>query len=121
MKRFTSAFRRMWRPALIIIVIILFTFTLLFRYLGSQPAGLSSSEVAARTASQNLHQIKSQPLQAPFTVPERIIIKVRPHSIAAARAVSALYGVGLLILFFAIVRFWQGSFTAILGTILFAT
>lgn len=120
-KRLTLLLSQFWRPLLIGLALAVITCLMLFWHLGSWPPALSAPEVATRQASSNLHFILHHPINSPLTIPEHFFMMVRPHGIAASRAVPAIYGIVTLVLLFVSLRFWQGTFTALIGTAMFGT
>ncbi|HUD10409.1 MAG TPA: hypothetical protein VMR28_01925 [Candidatus Saccharimonadales bacterium] len=119
--KFRVLFTEFWLQLVILVGVVVVLSVLLLAHLGTQPAALSASEVAARTASRSLHTIWSHPINAPFTILQHFAIHFRPVSIRASRLVAALYGGIALILLFIVLRFWHGNFAAGAGTAMCAT
>lgn len=82
---------------------------------------LSDGELATRVSASSLHQIVSNPVNAPYTILVYLLLKLHYHGPLALRSVGALYGILTAGLFFYILRRWQNLLIALFGTTLFAT
>src|SRR5579864_2395726 len=110
-----------WRPPLLTLALFLVLTLLLLYRLGSLMPTLSQAEISARSASNSLHSILHNPVNAPYTLVVYVLIRLHHHGALALRSVTALYGLLSLGGFYYILRRWQSLRVALLGTLLFGT
>lgn len=94
-------------------------FLMLYR-LGSLAGGLSDREIAQQTFSSSWRTIAHDPLNAPLTVIQWLLLTVfSHHGQTIARLPSVGFGVLTLVAFVYVLRRWYGLRTAVFGTVLF--
>lgn len=94
-------------------------FGLLFFKLGSLTGGVSASETGF-SSQPNLHAILQNPLNAQYNLLLLGLHKIGYTNAAAIRSISAVMGLLCILCFFIILKKWQTTRMAILGTVLFA-
>ncbi len=114
-------FFRSWRTTLLIASLTVVIYLLYFGRLSTLLPGYSSAELATYTQASNWHHIAANPINAPYTLVVWLFTAVLHHNAIVTRLVAASFGVGLTLLFFAIIRQWYSFRVAFLGTLLFAT
>lgn len=82
---------------------------------------LSQPEIDAFNASISGRVILDNPLFLPFKIPTYLLIKTGMASVFSLRAISALFGVGLAIFFYLLIKKWFSAKIAWLATLLLAT
>lgn len=108
------------RSLLITISLAILAFLLFFK-LSSLVPGWSAAELAVRNNGFSLHHILSHPINAPYLVIVYGLVKVLPHSVLAVRLASALFGVGVILVFYFIIRCWSNPLVAWLTSLMLAT
>lgn len=113
-------FKSQWqRYTLISVGLLGVGFLLLYR-LGSLTGGLSNREVTQQLFSSSWHNLAHNPLNAPLTVVQWLLLTLfSHHGQTLARLPSVLFGILTLIAFAYVLRRWYGLRTAIFGTVLF--
>ncbi len=96
-------------------------FTLLWWRLGSLTPGISEVELLTIQNSQSLKAILENPIFLPFLIPLWALQKLGLDGIAALRGVGSLFGALSIVLLFIMLRQWQTTRIAILGSILFVS
>ncbi len=117
------AFMRRYRLEVVFIIaaVALLCFLLWFR-LGSLTGGLgSASELAARSAASSWQAILANPLNAPYTVVQRLVIGAGYDGITSMRLVSTAFAALAVSLFYMVARQWHSPRIAGLATFLFLT
>ncbi len=94
---------------------------LLFSGLGSTPPNLSQPEVKTIHSSKSLKNIVSHPVNATYLLPEHFLRSWNKNSLTTLRLLSGIYGLVYLAIFFLVLKFWEDTTTAVIGTILLAT
>ncbi|HWT55530.1 MAG TPA: hypothetical protein VN031_00695 [Candidatus Microsaccharimonas sp.] len=119
-KRLRQYVRAHWRLLVGIIVGTLAVCGLMLFQLGSITGGLSSSEVRQATFSSSWRHIADNPLNAPLTVVQWVILTLIPHhGNTVTRAASPIFGVLALAAFAYILRRWYGVRSAVYGSVIF--
>jgi len=95
--------------------------TLLFFRLGSLVPGLSSSEANSLAQSKNLHLLINNPLNLPYKLVEFGLISWHHADAFTLRAISVVFTLLMIYLFYYTLHHWYAERTAILGTALFAS
>jgi len=121
MDRFQTFFFRIWRNSVLVLSLALITYLLYFHRLGSLLPGYSSTELHAYRTAGDWHHIFHNPINAPFSALVWLLTAVWHHGILATRIVSAVFGLGAALLFYAIARIQHEYRVSFLATILFAT
>jgi len=96
-------------------------FSLLFWRLASLTPGLSQIEILTIQNSQSLEAILLNPISLPFLIPMWLLQKIGLDGIISLRSVGAVFGALSIVLMFIMLRQWQTTRIAILGSILFAS
>jgi hypothetical protein len=109
-----------WRMVIAVCLgIFLICFLMLFR-LGSISGGLSPAELQQQLFASSWRHILHNPLNAPLTVVEWLILTLVPHHGATVtRAASPIFGVLAMIAFAYVLRRWYGVRSAVYGTVIF--
>jgi hypothetical protein len=95
-------------------------FLLLWFRLGSLTYGLAAPvEEASRQAAFNWHAIFANPLYAPYTVIQRLVMLTGHDGITSMRLVSTAWAVLAMVLFYLVARQWHSVKVATLATWLF--
>ncbi len=93
---------------------------LLWFRLGDQTFGNAAQiEVSSRQAALNWHTILANPLNAPYAIVQRLVLMTGHDGIVAMRAVSTLFAIATIGLFYLVARQWHNIRVAILATWLF--
>jgi len=111
----------MWRPAVGYILATMLLLTLFGFRLGTSPPNFSAPEVQARASSSSVKLIVENPINAPHKVGQYVLQKLKRRGPAAMRAVSVVFAVATVWLFYVLVSKWHTQRIAILATVLFAT
>lgn len=106
------------------IVLIISAFALLFLLLwfrlGSLTFGHAAHiEVVSQQAALSWHAILNNPLNAPYTVIQRLVLATGHHGITSMRLVSTAWAVLAMVLFYIVARGWHSMRVAALATWLF--
>jgi uncharacterized membrane protein len=109
------------RPATVFAGLSAFAVLLLFFALGSLVPGYSQSELSALQASGRVSDILHNPVFLPHKLALFLIESAGQYSPWATRAVSALLGLVIIMLFYRIARQLFTARMAILATLLFAS
>ncbi|MGH7241536.1 MAG: hypothetical protein ACREGB_04530, partial [Candidatus Saccharimonadales bacterium] len=119
-KRLRSYIRAHWRLLLGISTGSIAVCSLMLFHLGSITGGLSPAEVKQATFASSWHHIINNPLNAPLTTVEWVILTLIPHhGNTVTRAASPIFGVLALAAFAYILRRWYGVRSAIYGSVIF--
>lgn len=95
-------------------------FMLLWFRLGSLTYGRAAAiEVASQQAAFSWHAILHNPLNAPYTVLQRLILLTGHHGITSMRLLSTAWAVVAIVLFYIVARQWHSFKVALLATWLF--
>lgn len=112
---------RLWRPALMLLVVAALSYVLFFHNLNGLLPGFSAREVATSHASSSLRLIADSPLNAPYKVVVYIFQQIGYDKLLATRYAAATFATIATFLFFAISKHWFGYRLALVATALFAT
>lgn len=105
---------------LLVFIGFLLVFLLLWFRLGSLTYGLAAPiEAESRTAAASWHAIIDNPLNAPYTVIQRLVILTGHNGVTSMRLVSTLWAVFAMVLFYIVARQWHSMKVATLATWLF--
>ncbi len=122
MKKIRVLLFHTWQPIMWSVIGVGLISLFLLYHLGSQPSGLSPGEIATVRASSNLHSLLlHKPLYLPYYLLEHFVVRLFQHSIFAIRAIGVIYGIVAAVIFFVLLRFWEGKRIAIVGTAMFTT
>lgn len=121
MNTLKNLYFRTWRPAVLVLSLVLLAYILYFHRLGSLLPGYNQSEIETLQGASNWHAIASNPVDAPYKVLVWFLTAILHHGVLMTRAVSALFGTLAVLVFFAVIKPWFSFRTAFLATILFAT
>lgn len=119
--------RRLWdklefsRRTLLIASALFFLVFSFFWRLGSQPAGLSPAEAAARSQSFGGHTLIHTSVNLPHNFLNYLAQKTGHASPAYLRAASVIFALVILAAIYKILRSWFGTFIAYLATAVVAT
>jgi hypothetical protein len=103
---------------------ILATVLLLCLYgyrLGTLVPAYSAPEIAARQSSSSIQEIADNPINLPHKTGQFLLLKLGKRGPAAMRAVSVLFAIAAVWLFYSLLMRWHTQRIAVLGTTLFAT
>jgi hypothetical protein len=97
-------------------------FLLLWFRLGSLTFGMAASqEVTSQQSAHSWHTILDNPLNAPYTVIQRLVLLTGHHGITSMRLVTTAWAIVAMILFYLVARQWHSVRVAALATWLFIT
>jgi hypothetical protein len=96
--------------------IVLFLF---FWRLSTLPPNLAPAEASARTASLSLHNIYSNPIDAPHKLLEYFLLKLAPHSLGALRLSSVIMALLFGFCFYKLATIWFGKLIGLFGSLIF--
>lgn len=115
-------FRAYWQPITLFGLLLVFVAALLTYKLGTLLPGFSGSELHTYQGSLSFQHILHNPINAPFSVLGWAIVKTHlSHPLIYLRVISATLALGTVGTFCAILYYWHGKNTALLGTFLFCT
>jgi hypothetical protein len=112
-------FQRHWKLILITTGIALLAYILLFRQLGGLTGAYSTQELASQTQASSLHDIYSNPVNAPYKLLVWTGLKLGHHSLLITRIAAAAIAVGVATLFYWVAVHWYSKRVALLSSILF--
>ncbi|HUC90299.1 MAG TPA: hypothetical protein VMR45_05850 [Patescibacteria group bacterium] len=92
---------------------------LLWHKLGTLVGGYSSSEALIASHSSSLSYIFHNPINAPFLLLANAYTHLGANGLLATRLSSLTFGMVTLVVFFGLLRYWQGERLAVIGTVLF--
>jgi hypothetical protein len=122
MKKLRTWLANNWRGLLLWSVTIIGAILLCFNNLESMTSGLlSRQEVEAVQAASSGKTIMADPLFLPHKALQWAVIHFAGGSVYLLRAVSALFGVGLVILFYFLVRHWFSPLIGWLTSVMMIT
>lgn len=108
-----------WELLLVSAAFVLLFLLLWFR-LGSQTYGHAApAELTTQRSSLHWRTILRDPLNAPYTILERLVLLTGHHGITSMRLISTMYAVLAIVLFYIVARQWHSMRVAILATWLF--
>jgi len=81
--------------------------------------GYGQPEVDTYNASQSVHNILDNPLNAPFLLLVRALSFIHPDSYVVTRIAAVMIGLAVLVMFAIILRNWHDRRTTLIGTLLF--
>lgn len=110
-----------WQPAMLYTIGLALVGGLLFFRLGTLVSPYSAQEAAAVSNSSSLQRIVRNPVNAPHKLGQYVFQAAGQRGPFAMRAVSALFGILAVYLFFVVARLWFPPRMAVLGSLLFAT
>lgn len=97
-------------------------FLLLWFRLGSLTYGkASATEAQSQLAAKSWHAILNNPLNAPYSVVQRLVLLSGHHGVTSMRLVSTAWAIFAMILFYIVARQWHNFRVAALATWLFIT
>jgi hypothetical protein len=97
-------------------------FLLLWFRLGSLTFGNATTvEVSSQQAAHSWHTILTNPLNAPYTVVQRLVLLTGHHGITSMRLVTTMWAIVAMVLFYLVARQWHSVRVATLATWLFIT
>jgi len=112
---------RSWRPAVLVLSLLLVAYLLYFHRLESLLPGYNTQEISTYRQAASWHNLATNPINLPYTFLVWLGTAILHHGIIVTRIVSACFGLVAVVLFYAIIRPWYGFRTVFLSTILFAT
>lgn len=104
-----------WQLGLLVLLASLMIYSLLFWRLGSLTGGYSAGEASVHATSSSLSAIIKQPVDLPYKAAVYLTSAVGQHGLLVQRLISALLGIGAVVLFWFIIRAqynWHISLTA---------
>lgn len=110
-----------WQPVLLYALLLSGLATLLWFNLGPLTSGYSPSEAQTLQAGGGWRAILDNPINAPFTVLERVLLYLNEHSFFTTRLVATGFGLLTIVAFYLLLRLWHGERTALIGTVLFSS
>lgn len=114
-------FKNIWEPLIGFSISTAFILTLLLFRLGSLVPGFSTTEIATFNASNSLHTILNNPVNAPYKLIHLLLIHYHLSSPFYLRSVSVFFAIITIILFYYVLSRWHTVRIAWFGTILLAT
>lgn len=100
----------------------LLLFLLLWFRLGSLTFGNAAPvEVTSRQAAHSWQAIYTNPLNAPYTITQRLELYSGHHGVTSMRLVTTLWAIVAMVLFYIVARQWHSMRVAALATWLFIT
>lgn len=97
-------------------------FLLLWFRLGSLTYGYAANvEVTGQQAAKSWHSIMANPLNAPYTVVQHIVLLTGHHGVTSMRLVTTMWAIVAMVLFYLVARQWHSVRVAALATWLFIT
>jgi len=121
MKRVRRLVITMWQPLLFYSLAAVVLLVLLGYQLGKLPTHASADEIQAISAAHSWRALLNNPLYAPHKLMVIILQKAGFKSLAALRAVSTVWALLILGLFFSTLRHWFTKRIAVIGTLLLAS
>ncbi len=122
MKKFWLVFSANWQLILLCLVsVAILVFVSFFQLESITEGQLSSSEVAAIESAASGQRIVENPLFLPFKLGQYALIKLGNESVYLFRAISALFGIAFVVLFYALARYWFSPRIAWLSSLALAT
>jgi hypothetical protein len=107
---------------LVVAAVFALLFMLLWFRLGSLTFGNAAAvEVASRQAAVSWHAILDNPLYAPYTIMQRLVMMTGHDGITSMRLVTTVWAVLAMVLFYLVARQWHSVKVASLATWLFIT
>lgn len=107
---------------LVVVTAFALLFLLLWFRLGSLTYGNAAEiEVASREAASSWQAIAQNPLYAPYTVTQRLVMLTGHDGVTSMRLVTTVWAVLAMILFYLVARQWHSVRVAALATWLFIT
>jgi hypothetical protein len=119
--RLRRVLTRHWKSISAYLLVFLITGSALVWQLKDLLPGYSKHEVAAYNASLHVHDIWTNPFNAPYHLVVHILNYVFPDNLITVRLTSVLIGWLSLLVFCALAYRWFGTRTALIGTLLFGT
>ncbi len=107
-------------PSLFLFLVVGFSLVFaVFYHSGSQPSGLSTSEVMARNSSQSFTDIYHNPVNAPHKLVILAALKLGLSGHGSLRLSSAVFAIIFALAFYVLARMWFGKSISLFGTVLF--
>lgn len=110
-----------WRQAVLYGLVGLFVGAVLFYQLGTLIPTFSLPELAARADANSIHKIIDNPLFLPHKLMQYAFLWLGQNGAFWMRAVSALWGLAVVVIFFDIIRSWYSRRIALMGGALLLT
>jgi hypothetical protein len=120
MKSIKEFFQDYGKEILLVLAGFMLVSLLLWFRLGSLTYGQAADiELQSRTAASSWHAILGNPLYAPYTILQRLVMATGHDGITSMRLVSTLWAVLAMLLFYIVARGWHSMHVAGLATWLF--
>jgi hypothetical protein len=98
-----------WRQILAYSLVFVFVGGVLWFQLGTLVPSFSLPELAARADASSIHKLLANPLFLPHKLMQYALIRLGKTSPFWMRSVSALWALGIIMLFFDIIRDWLAA------------
>lgn len=122
MKRIFEFLQDHWAEILVILTGFLLLFLLLWFRLGSLTFGNgAAAELTSREAASSWQSILANPLNAPYSAIQRIVMMTGHDGITSMRLVTTLWAIAAMVLFYIVARQWHSTRVAGIATWLFIT
>lgn len=108
-------------PAFWTVIGLVLVSALLAVKLATLVPGASDAEVAAKAQTTTFSALIHNPLNLPHKLLEFVIQQVTGGGILATRAISAVFGLVTVCMFYYVMRVWHTNRVAVIGTLLFTT
>jgi hypothetical protein len=110
-----------WRQLLAYSLVMVFVGAVLWFHLGTLVPAFSLPELAARAEASSLHKLLANPLFLPHKLIQYSFLRLGKSSPFWMRSASAIWSLGIILVFFDIIREWYSRRIAIMGTLLLLT
>lgn len=110
-----------WRQTVLYSLVCIVVIGVLFYQLGTLVPSFSLPEIMARADVNSFNKILSNPLFLPHKLMQYVLIRFDYTGAFWMRSVSALWGLGILVIFFDIIRGWYTRRVALMGSALLLT
>ncbi len=120
-KKFNIFLIKFWQPTVAAVAAALVFIFLLFYKLGTLVPGFSRPELASINSAQSASQLINNPINAPYKVLHYLLNTLYHSGAFGSRAISALFGLVTVWLFYYIAHKWYSVRVAVFTTALFVT
>lgn len=113
--------RRLSRLTLLLSGLAIIAYMLYFHQLGSLVPGYNAAELKAFQAASDWHLLLQDPVNIFYKAPLWLLTAILHHGLLMTRVVAAIFGIGMVLLFFTVAKLRFSYWLALLATFLFAT
>lgn len=122
MQKPLASLRHHWLESVFVLFAVVLLSLLLWFRLESLTYHLAAPiELMSRQDAQSWHTIVNNPLNAPYSILQRLVILSGHSSLAAFRLVSTAFAILAMVLFYLVARQWHSMRVAVLATWLFVS